>query len=782
MPENELQSLSCPLLITRGAIVFPNTVANIDVGRVFSVSAMNKSKDLFESKIIITSQSDISINEPTVEQILTIGSLCNIDTIKEINGIYRIRVTAIKRVLIKEIKTSLYEGHPCFDCTYDLYPLIYDSSDVEIEKIVKKINEVIFNSEPPVQLPRPVVYKIEKGVSPEELSNILTNYLEMPFEKRQSLFENSNLLDRLNILFAKLNHNQLDDKIEKNLFETIKNKSEQTQREYILREKMKAIQEELDDMSSDDGDSVDRYLEMLEKNPYPENVKKKIKSEITHYKQLPAASVESSMARSYIDTMMSIPWFEESKDNDDINHAEQILNEDHFGLVKVKERILEYLAVKNVTKSLKAPILCLYGPPGTGKTSLAKSIARALNRKFVKASLGGTSDEAEIRGHRRTYVASMPGKIIKGMKTAGVVNPVFLLDEIDKVTSNNHGDPASALLEVLDPEQNSFFQDNYLEEPYDLSRVLFIATANYLENIPAALRDRLELIELSTYTNEEKYHIAVEHLIPKQCAQNGMDVKKIEFSEDAVYYVMNRYTLEAGVRELERKIGTIVRKSLVEQLKKGSNRKVKITPTKVKEYLGTEYYDISKREKKNQIGVVTGLAYTQFGGDILPIEVNYFEGKGGLVLTGNLGNVMKESATIAIDYVKANAKKFKIDPELFSKSDIHIHVPEGAVPKDGPSAGIAISVAIVSCLSHRAIYSTVAMTGEVTLRGNALAIGGLKEKSLAAYRSGIKKILIPRDNERNLNDLPQVVRDNIEFVLLDNVEDALKEAIVDYEN
>ena len=447
-------------------------------------------------------------------------------------------------------------------------------------------------------------------------------------------------------------------------------------------------------------------------------------------------------------------------------------------LEKVKERILEYLAVKNVTDSLKAPILCLFGPPGTGKTSLAKSVARALNRKFVKASLGGTSDEAEIRGHRRTYVASMPGKIIKGMKSAGVINPVFLLDEIDKLTSNIHGDPASALLEVLDPEQNKFFQDNYIEEPYDLSNVLFIATANYLENIPPALKDRLELIELNTYTNEEKFHIAKEHLIPKQCKENGIDEKEFNITDEALYYVMDCYTKEAGVRELERKIGTLIRKTLVNKLKSKSNKKIKIDIKKVKEYLGTEIFEISSKEKEDQVGVVTGLAYTSVGGEILPIEVTYFEGKGGLVLTGNLGNVMKESATIALSYVKANASSLCIEEGFFDKHDIHVHVPEGAVPKDGPSAGIALTVAIVSCLTNRKVHSNVAMTGEVTLRGNALAIGGLKEKTLAAYKAGITKVLIPRENSRNIQDLPEVVRKNINFVLLDNVEQALEHSLV----
>ena len=778
MSEQIINNEKLPLLITRGAVVFPNTYLNIDVGRLFSVAAMHKSIDQYASKIIVASQVDISINEPCENDVALVGCLCNIDTIKDINGIFRIRVSALNRVKILKILDDNYNSHPSFECEYVLYPL----TDVEEDKtkaLASEIFSVIGDKKNNIPLPRPILFKIEQSITPEILSDILCNYLDNPFTVKQTLLEESSVLKRLEYIQNNIIKNILEEKVELEINQKVREKSEQVQKEYILREKMKAIQEELNDGEEDDLEGIDKYLEKLDSEPYPENIKRKIKAEIKHFKQLPSASVESSMTKSYIDTMMSIPWFEESIDDNDIAHAEQILDEDHYGLKLVKERILEYLAVKSVTNSLKAPIICLYGPPGTGKTSLAKSVARALNRKFVKASLGGTSDEAEIRGHRRTYVASMPGKIIKGMKNAGVINPVFLLDEIDKITSNNHGDPASALLEVLDPEQNSFFQDNYIEETYDLSKVLFIATANYLENIPPALRDRLELIELNTYTDEEKYHIAINHLIPKQCKQNGLDVSLINIEDEALYYVMENYTKEAGVRELERKIGTLVRKALVDKLKNKSQERINIDVNKVKEYLGTEIYSSSSKEKLDQVGVVTGLAYTQVGGDILPIEVNYFEGKGGLVLTGNLGNVMKESASIALDFVKANASSFDINPELFSKIDIHIHVPEGAVPKDGPSAGIALTVAIISSLTKRKVRSDVAMTGEVTLRGMALPIGGLKEKTLAAYRAGIKKVLIPQENKRNLNDLPKVVLDNVEFVLLDDVHQALKHCLVD---
>lgn len=768
-----------PLLITRGSVLFPKTSINIDVGRIFSISTINRSLDEFDSKIIVTTQKDVSINEPSDDDIELVGNLCVIGASKELNGLYRIRVTSISRIKITNIIHTKYHDKDSYECEYEEYPLENEDSSPKSLSGMKEIVKFIANMNNMVNVPRPILYKLQGGVTEEEFTNILGNYLDFPFNVKQALLEESLVSKRIEILKECLINTKMDEQIENDLNKIVRDKADQSQKEYILREKLKAIQDELNSMDDDpDSDSIDNYLKRLDNEPFPDQVKKKIKNEIDHYKQLPSASVESSMVKGYIDVMMEIPWYQKSTDDNDINHAEQILNEDHYGLEKVKERILEYLAVKNVTDSLKAPILCLFGPPGTGKTSLAKSVARALNRKFVKASLGGTSDEAEIRGHRRTYVASMPGKIIKGMKSAGVINPVFLLDEIDKLTSNIHGDPASALLEVLDPEQNKFFQDNYIEEPYDLSNVLFIATANYLENIPPALKDRLELIELNTYTNEEKFHIAKEHLIPKQCKENGIDEKEFNITDEALYYVMDCYTKEAGVRELERKIGTLIRKTLVNKLKSKSNKKIKIDIKKVKEYLGTEIFEISSKEKEDQVGVVTGLAYTSVGGEILPIEVTYFEGKGGLVLTGNLGNVMKESATIALSYVKANASSLCIEEGFFDKHDIHVHVPEGAVPKDGPSAGIALTVAIVSCLTNRKVHSNVAMTGEVTLRGNALAIGGLKEKTLAAYKAGITKVLIPRENSRNIQDLPEVVRKNINFVLLDNVEQALEHALV----
>ena len=543
-----------------------------------------------------------------------------------------------------------------------------------------------------------------------------------------------------------------------------------------MREKLRAIKEELGDSvpKEDDAESI---REELQKNPYPQYVKDKIEEELRRFETMPAASAESNVVRTYIDWMLKVPWYQETKDVEDIQKVEDVLNADHYGLEKVKERIVEHLAVKQMTQNLKAPIICLAGPPGVGKTSLAKSIARALERKFVKASLGGVKDEAEVRGHRRTYLGSMPGRIIQSMKKAGVINPVFLLDEIDKMSSDYKGDPTSAMLEVLDPEQNQFFSDNYLEEPYDLSKVLFIATANDLGNIPGPLRDRLEIIELSSYTEQEKLMIAKNHLIKKQLGMHGLTSEQLTFEDEAIMKIVRHYTREAGVRDLERLIAKVCRKVVLIILK-DKQSKITVVAKELENYLGKAPFEHTKKLDHDQIGVVTGMAYTQFGGDILPIEVNHFDGSGKFVITGQLGDVMKESASIALDYMKANKVKYGLEDVKFDKEDIHIHVPEGAVKKDGPSAGVTLTTAIYSALKNKPVRSDVAMTGEITLRGNVLAIGGLKEKSISAHRSGIKKIIIPKDNAKDIEDIPESVREELEIVLADHIDTVLEHALV----
>ncbi len=564
--------------------------------------------------------------------------------------------------------------------------------------------------------------------------------------------------------------------VEKKINDTVKERIDQGQKDYYLREKMHAIKEELGDIVETDKDA-DSIRRRLEENPYPQYIKDKVKEELVRYETLPQASGETGVIKTYIDWLMDLPWWQTTEDSEDLEDAQKILDEDHYGLTKVKERIMEYLAVKQMTNSLKAPIICLVGPPGVGKTSLARSVARALDRHFVKMSLGGVRDEAEIRGHRRTYLGALPGRIIQGMKKAGVINPVFLIDEIDKMASDYKGDPSSAMLEVLDPEQNSMFSDHYIEEPYDLSKVLFIATANYLENIPPALQDRLEIIQLSSYTDIEKVNIAREHLLPKQRKENGLKDGQLTIDDDMLLYLVRYYTREAGVRQLERTIASICRKSVLAILK-DKKEAIVLDKKLVHEWLGNEKVDYGKKEKEDQIGTVTGLAYTSFGGDILQIEANRFEGKGNLILTGQLGDVMKESASIALDYIRAHAKEYGIDPKVFEKTDIHIHVPEGAVPKDGPSAGVTMTTALVSCLSDRPVKANLAMTGEVTLRGNVLPIGGLKEKSLAAHRSGITTILIPKGNEKDLEEIPDEVKEAVQFIPVSTVAQVLDHALV----
>ena len=595
-------------------------------------------------------------------------------------------------------------------------------------------------------------------------------------EKRQELLETLGVNERLYLILQEIESEKELSQIENKINDKVKTRIEESQKEYYLREKMRAIKEELGDVPDTDKD-VDAIRKRLEENPYPDSIKDKIRDELSRYEMLPAASGETGVIKTYIDWMMDLPWWQESRDNEDLNLASEILDADHYGLEKIKERILEYLAVKQMTNSLRAPIICLVGPPGVGKTSLAKSVARALDRKFVKISLGGVKDESEIRGHRRTYLGSMPGRFIQAMKKAGTVNPVFLIDEIDKMASDYKGDPASAMLEVLDPEQNSLFSDHYIEEPYDLSKVLFIATANYLENIPNALRDRLEIIELSSYTELEKIEIAKRHLVPKQIKENGLKTSQLKIDDEMISFLIRYYTRESGVRQLERVIATVCRKSVLAILK-DNKRSIKVTKKLVKEWLGHEKFEYGKRETKDQIGTVTGLAYTSFGGDVLQVEVNHFEGKGKLVITGQLGDVMKESATIAYDYVRANAKKYKIQPEVFEKNDIHIHVPEGAVPKDGPSAGVTLTTALVSSLSDTPVKANLAMTGEVTLRGNVLPIGGLKEKSMAAHRCGITTIVIPKANVKDLDDVPATVKESVNFVPVERVSQVLDVALV----
>lgn len=611
-------------------------------------------------------------------------------------------------------------------------------------------------------------------VEPENIAFNLAAFLNTSFDTRQIMLESRDNIDRFKICMNEVEKLDIDGKIEFELNRVVSNSMDKSQREYVLREKMKALKDMLKEFDGDDSDAVYEKALTEHADLYPENVRRKIKIETGRLKTMPAASQEASVVRTYLDLLIKLPWRVSSTDNDNLVEVKQILDADHYGLTKQKDRILEYLAVKAMTKSLKAPILCLYGPPGVGKTSLAVSIASALERQFIKVSLGGISDESEIRGHRRTYVGALPGKIVQGLKKAGVNNPLFLLDEIDKLEGGGyHGDPASAMLEVLDPEQNANFQDNYLEETFDLSNVLFICTANDLGKIPEPLRDRLELIELNTYTKFEKVHIAKEHLIKIELQENGIKPEMIEFEDDALDYLIESYTREAGVRDLRRKIGTIMRKFAVKYLEDNSFDHLVVTRDIITDYLGKAPYLHTKNLEDSEIGIVNGLAYTQYGGEILPIEVNYCAGKGSVIKTGSLGDVMKESIDIAYSFVKSIASKYGVADDFFDTHDFHIHCPEGATPKDGPSAGVAISIAILSAVTGIPLRNDVGMTGEVDLRGNSMPIGGLREKSLAAVREHLKLILVPKKNHNDVEELPEEVTKSLEIIEVSKVEDVI---------
>ena len=762
--------LSYPLLCTRGAVIFPMQDLAVEVGRQASIDAVNYAQ-AYEMCIVIVSQKDLTIDNPGPEDVYNFGTICKIKSCRQREDHLKVIFSGLTRCRITK---HFSKDETNFVEVEEVYDVIDNEEEIEAltKKALAEFNVIA------QKYARPGFPVRQLTIFDAKLASVLVDtfaqiYLQN-IEDKQIFLEEENVTERVHMMLDRIEKERNMDIIEQEINEKVKDTIEDSQRDYYLREKLKAIKNELGGNSG--GSDIDDLIERVEKEPYPENVKAKAREEFKHYDMLPPQTGETGVIRTYLEWLLNTPWYQKSQDNEDLDKASKILDEDHYGLEKVKERILEYLAVKQMTNSLKAPIICLVGPPGVGKTSLAKSVARALDRKFVKISLGGVKDEAEIRGHRRTYLGSMPGRIIQGMKRAGTINPVFLIDEIDKMSSDYKGDPSSAMLEVLDPEQNTQFSDHYLEEPYDLSDVLFICTANYRDNIPAALLDRLEIIELSSYTENEKMMIAKNHLVGKQIDLNGLKEKQFVLSDDMIVYLIRHYTREAGVRQLERTIGTLCRKSVLSILKE-KKRSISLNKKLINAWLGHEIFEYGTKEKKDQVGVVTGLAYTSFGGDILQIEVNYFEGKGKLEVTGQLGDVMKESTMIALDYIKANAKKYNIPIEFFDKHDIHIHVPEGAFPKDGPSAGVTITTAIVSALTNRAAKKDLAMTGEVTLRGNVLPIGGLKEKSLAAHRSGIKTILIPKGNVKDLDDVPETVKNDITYIPVDKVDQVIEEAL-----
>jgi ATP-dependent Lon protease len=769
---NLLTEAVLPSIAIRGIAPFPHTDLRIEVGRPVSKNALLEAEKNFDSHVLLLIQENPLQDAPTVDNVLQHGVVAKIGIkIKLPNGNFKVKFDPIVRAEVLQIEQT----NPYFITRFKTMPTVQEDIDQELALVRMLAKAVVDNSKQVLKNPKKALDAIQKGVSSEKLADIVAESLKIGENLKFKYIETASLNQRLTYLLEDIEKEKYMTQIENQINMTVKKNIDENQKEYYLREKMKAIQEELGDKVKKESDIEELNQRILDKK-MPAHIEEKAMYELSRYQSLPASSGESGVIRTYLDFLLDLPWTETTTDEEDINKAEAALDDTHFGLEKVKERIIEYLAVKILTGKNPQTILCLVGPPGVGKTTLAQSIAKSLGRNFVKQSLGGVKDESEIRGHRRTYLGALPGRIMQGMKNAKVVNPVFLLDEIDKLGFDYKGDPSAALLEVLDPEQNAKFSDHYLEEQYDLSQVLFIATANYLGNVPAPLRDRMEIIELSSYTEIEKFNIAREHLIEKQLKAHGLDTKKFEITDEAIYELIRSYTREAGVRQLDRLFGSLTRKAI--KIILGDKKdKVLVDAKDLVAFLGKPIFSNTKAEKDDQVGVVTGLAYTQFGGDTLAIEVTYYKGTGKLVLTGKLGDVMKESAMAALSYVKSNADKLDIDMELFKENDIHIHVPEGAVPKDGPSAGVTITTAIISALTNKKVDHFIGMTGEITLRGRVLPIGGLKEKSIAAHRSGLKTIMIPFDNKKDLEDIPDDVKENLEIIPVETIDEIINRAL-----
>jgi ATP-dependent Lon protease len=766
------QEMVLPLLPLRGTLVYPTMVLHLDVGREKSIEALEMA--MANDKIILLAvQKTVDEIDPVEEDLYKIGTISKVKQLLKLpNGTIRVLVEGLHRAEIKK----------------------YDNQETYIEATVEVFEEAESHSLEDKALMRTLLEHFEQYVktskkitqetyistvdieSPGILADIIASHLPLKIKEKQDILSTYSVTDRLMKMIEYIQDEKELLHLEKKLHQRVKRSMERTQKEYFLREQMKAIQKELGDKDGKGGE-VESLREKIIEAGMPESTQEVALKELDRYEKLPASAAESGVIRNYIEWLLHLPWTEKTEDILNVKRAEKILNEEHYGLEKVKERVLEYLAVQQLTNSLKGPILCLAGPPGVGKTSLARSIATSLNRNFVRISLGGVRDESEIRGHRRTYVGAMPGRIMQGMKKAKTINPVFLLDEIDKMSNDFRGDPSSAMLEVLDPEQNHTFSDHYIEEPYDLSQVMFIATANNLGAIPAPLRDRMEIIHIAGYTELEKMHIAKNHLLPKQLGVHGLQKGNLQVRDDALLGIVRYHTREAGVRGLERVLATICRK--VARIIVTENRKrIVVTEKNLEDFLGKPKFSYGTKEKEDQVGAATGLAYTTVGGDTLSIEVSLSPGKGKLILTGKLGDVMKESAHAAFSYIRSKASELNIDPQFNEKNDIHIHVPEGAVPKDGPSAGITMATALVSALTGRPVSREVGMTGEITLRGRVLPIGGLKEKSLSAHRAGLKKIIMPYENGKDLEDIPESVKEDIEFVLVSHLDEVLEHALV----
>ena len=766
--------MKMPAVALRGMVILPGMVAHFDVSRAKSIKAVEEAM-MDEQKIFLVAQKDVEQENPDIEDLFKIGIIAEVkQVIKLQNNIVRILVEGKERA-----ELSAFLENP----DYLLAEIIRFDEEVDDglpeeakEAMLRSIQEtfgkyVVVNPKMGKELQR----QLSEITDLEKLMNQLANSLPVHFEEKQKILDAVSMTERYEVLMALL-LKEIEIIAIKNDFQAkVKAHVDKNQKEYLLREQMKVIREELgeDNTESD----ADHFMDALGKIKADKEVKEKIKKEIDRFKNISSSSSESAVARGYIETLLELPWNKTSRDNKDLKNAEQILNADHYGLEKVKERMLEFLAVRNLTSKGESPIICLVGPPGTGKTSIARSVAKALDKKYVRISLGGVRDEAEIRGHRRTYVGAMPGRIVNGLRSAGVKNPLMLLDEIDKMSSDYKGDTASALLEVLDAEQNKKFRDHYVEIPIDLSEVLFIATANSVQDIPRPLLDRMELIEVTSYTENEKLHIAKEHLLAKQMERNGIRPEQLAITDKAMAKIISGYTREAGVRNLERKLGEICRKA-ARPLYEGEKEKIKVTEQNLEKFLGKEKYSFDKKNDTDEVGIVRGLAWTSGGGDTLEIEVNIMPGKGEFQLTGQLGDVMKESAQAGISYIRSVSEEYHIPKKFFQENDIHIHIPEGAVPKDGPSAGITMATAMLSAITKTPVRADVAMTGEITLRGRVLPIGGLKEKTLAAKNAGIKTICVPKKNEKDIDEISPEIKKGLKIVFVEQMKDVLDVAFV----
>ena len=766
-----------PLLALRGIIVFPGMTVNLDVGRDKSINAVNAAMQL-DKKILLVTQRDAETADPKREELYNYGVVAEIKQLLKLpSGAIRILIQGLERAEL----TSLIDA-PFKDTYLEGFAMPVASIEPEENSETEAMRRVLLQSFEKwlvtgKKVTTEVMLNFKNITTAGEIADIIAGYLTISIDEKEELLELADVKERMHKLHTFLCKELEIAELEKNITQEVRKQIEKNQREYYLREQIKVINKELGEGDERQAE-VDEYKKQMEGRDLPPEVADKINKELDRLYKMPPMMAESGVIRNYVETLLALPWGIYGKDNFDLKHAEKVLNKDHYGLEKVKERILEYLAVRALTKSGKGPILCLVGPPGVGKTSLAQSVARAIDRKFTRMSLGGVHDEAEIRGHRRTYIGAMPGRIIHGMQTCGVMNPVFLLDEVDKMSSDFRGDPASALLEVLDPEQNNTFSDHYVEIPFDLSQVFWIVTANTVETIPPALLERMEVVQLSSYTEDEKVKIAELHLLPKERQNNGLTAKTLSITEDALRMIIRGYTREAGVRNLERKIAAVCRKTAL-RIVNGEAKSAKVTAKNLHKYLGKVIYLEDDVSLEAAAGICTGLAWTRVGGELLKVEVVACKGKGHLALTGQLGDVMKESAQAGYTYIRSRADELGLDKDFYETTDIHIHLPEGAIPKDGPSAGITMATAMISALTGRKVKKNLAMTGEITLSGRVLPVGGIKEKFLAAHRYGVKTIIMPAKNEQDLEELPANVRAKMHFIPVKHMDEVLKIALED---